>query len=123
MIAKLTADLLVVLHLLFILFVMFGGLLSLRWRWIPWLHLPAALWGILIEFNGWICPLTPWENQFRLLAGTEGYQGSFIENYLVPLIYPSGLDRRLQTALGSGVILLNLIVYAWVLWTINRRRA
>jgi hypothetical protein len=122
MIAKMSADLLVLLHLLFILFVLCGGLLLLKWRWIPWLHLPCLLWGILIEFYGWICPLTPWENHFRAVAGATGYEGGFIDHYLIPLIYPSGLDRRLQIGLGIAVVLLNLIVYVWVLLRPTTRR-
>ena len=91
---RLTADVLVVLHLAYILFVVIGGLFALRWRWIALIHLPAAAWGILIEIMGWICPLTPWEVKLRIAAGEVGYDGSFIEHYLIPVIYPTGVDAR-----------------------------
>ena len=111
MTAQLGADLLVLVHFAFILFVVFGGLLALRFPRLIWLHLPAAGWGILIEFAGWICPLTPLENGLRRLAGEQGYSGDFIAHYLLPLIYPADLGRELQFALGSGVILVNLVIY------------
>ena len=115
MLAKFTADILLIIHLLFILFVVLGGLLVFKWRWIALLHLPCASWGALIEFSGWICPLTPLENHYRELAGAEGYSGGFIEHYLIPLIYPAGLDKNLQIILGLTVILINGIIYALVL--------
>jgi hypothetical protein len=116
MLAHLTADLLVILHLLFILFVLLGGLLVVRRRWWALLHLPAVAWGVLLEFNGWICPLTPLESHFRQAAGASGYSGGFVDHYLIPLIYPDGLDRELQFILGSFVIALNLAVYLPLLW-------
>jgi hypothetical protein len=111
MISKLAADLIVVLHFSFILFVIFGGLLVLRWHKLIWLHLPAAFWGALIEFSGWICPLTPLEIRLRQMAGQEGYNRSFTEEYLLPIIYPAELTRELQIAIGIGVILINLVIY------------
>jgi len=105
------ADLVVLLHLCFILFVLFGGLLCLKWRWMPWLHLPAALWGALVEFNGWICPLTPLENWLRQSAEVAGYEGGFVERYLLPVMYPAGLTQSFQIVLGVIVVVLNLIVY------------
>jgi Protein of Unknown function (DUF2784) len=113
------ADATVLVHLAFILFVVFGGLLALRWRGLIWLHLPAALWGAVVEFAGCICPLTPLENRFRLAAGAPTYDRSFIEHYLLPIIYPAGLTREAQFVLGLTVVALNLAVYG-VLW---RRRA
>jgi hypothetical protein len=108
-----------VLHAAFIAFVLLGGLLALRWRMLPWLHLPSVLWVILIELNGWICPLTPLENRFREAAGAQGYRGGFIEHYLLPLIYPSGLTPSLQALFAAIVAGANLVVYG-LLW--RRRR-
>ena len=111
---RLLADLLLILHLLFICFVLFGGFLCLiRIRW-AWFHLPAAAWGVWIEWSGRICPLTPLENRFRVLAFDEGYQGGFIEHYLLPVIYPEKLSFQIQLILGSIVILTNLGVYLLV---------
>jgi hypothetical protein len=116
MIEKLIADILVLFHIGFILFVIFGGFLVLRWRLFIWLHLPCAVWGALIEFAGWICPLTPLENRLRNSAGSSGYSGGFIENYIIPLIYPIELTREIQYALGFGVIAINLCAYGLVLY-------
>lgn len=113
------ANVVLVLHLAFILFVVFGGLLVLLRRWIAWLHLPAVAWGILIEFAGWICPLTPLENWLRVEGGSRGYSGGFISHYLVSLVYPDGLTPALQWKLGALVLVINLGVYALVL---RRRR-
>lgn len=114
MLARLTADALVLVHLSFVLFVVGGGFLALRWRWLPWLHLPAALWGATIEFTGWVCPLTPWENALRRAGGEAGYGGGFVEHYLLPLLYPAGLTREVQLGLGLLVIAVNLLAYALV---------
>lgn len=116
---RVLADLVVVLHLGFVVFVVLGGLLVLRWGWVAWLHLPAALWGALIEFGGWVCPLTPLEQWLRRRAGESGYEGGFVEHYVLPVLYPGDLTRELQIALGAGVVVVNLGIYAWVLW---RRR-
>jgi hypothetical protein len=112
MLNQIAADFLVLLHFLFILFVVFGGLLLFKWKWIAWLHVPAAVWGALIEFIGWICPLTPLENKLRLAAGGEPYSVSFIEQYIAPLVYPSGLTRNIQVELGIGVVVINVAIYA-----------
>lgn len=114
MIERIAADLIVLLHLAFILFVGLGALLCLRWKWMAWLHLPAVAWGAAIEFRQGICPLTPLEQRFRLAAGDAGYAGGFIDHYLLPIIYPAGLDAYLQYALGALVVLLNLGLYAWI---------
>ncbi|HEU4800383.1 MAG TPA: DUF2784 domain-containing protein [Gemmatimonadales bacterium] len=111
------ADAVVVLHLGFVLFVVLGGLLVLRWRWVMWLHLPAAVWGALIEFAGWICPLTPLEKWLRRQGGLGGYEGGFIEHYILPVLYPRDLTRTVQLALGTAVIVVNLIIY----WRVYRR--
>ncbi|HET9151332.1 MAG TPA: DUF2784 domain-containing protein [Gemmatimonadales bacterium] len=105
------AEAVVLLHLGFVLFVIFGGLLAFRWRRAPWFHLPAAAWGALIEFAGWICPLTPLENWLRRLGGQSGYQGGFVEHYILPVLYPRGLTRNVQVLLGTLVVLFNLAIY------------
>ncbi len=115
MLISIAADLLVALHLIFILFVILGGLLVLRWRWVVWLHLPAVVWGVLIEFRSWVCPLTPLENHLRELAGEAGYVHSFIEQYIAPVIYPIGLTPAIQIYLGMSVIVINLVIYALVI--------
>ena len=109
------ADLVVVAHLAFVGFVVLGGLLVLRRPRLAWLHLPAAVWGVMIEFAGWMCPLTPLENAFRARGGEAGYSGGFVEHYLLPVLYPSGLTRGVQLVLGSIVLALNLAVYGALL--------
>lgn len=115
MLYQVMADGLVLLHLLFICFVVLGGLLIYRWRWILFLHLPAVTWGTLLEFNNWLCPLTPLEQRFRLAGGEAGYRGGFIEHYLLPIIYPADLTREVQTCLGIIVIVANLLIYGILL--------
>ena len=105
------ADILVIVHLLFICFVVFGGLLVLRWRWVMFFHIPAAVWGALLEFLGWICPLTPLEHKLREMAGEEGFAEGFIEYYLLPLVYPGDLTREVQIYLGLFVVLVNITLY------------
>lgn len=114
MIYRLLADLTVVLHLAFVLFVVGGGLLVRRRRRIAWLHLPAAAWGAWIEFAGWICPLTPLENWLREKGGEAAYSSSFVDRYLVPTLYPESLSRELQWTLGGFVIVTNVVIYALV---------
>ncbi len=121
MLHRLLADVVAIAHFGFILFVVLGGLLAFRWRWIPWVHLPAALWGAAIEIGGWICPLTPLENSLRRAGGEAGYSGGFIERYLIPVIYPQGLTREIQWVLGATVIAVNLVIYA-ALWRRRRSR-
>jgi len=126
MFLRLAADLLVLVHLLFILFVVAGGFVALRWPRVAWVHLPAALWGGLIELGGFICPLTPLEVHLRQSAGAAGYSGDFIDHYLIALLYPPGLTRDMQIALGILVLLLNGAVYAVLLrrrWTKHRGHA
>jgi hypothetical protein len=100
---------------MFVLFVVLGGLLVLRWPWVAVLHVPAAVWGVLIELTGWVCPLTPLEQSLRLRAGEQGYSGSFIEHYVLPLLYPSALTRTIQVGLGAIVIAVNLCIYGYLL--------
>ncbi len=112
---RLLADLTLLLHLAFVLFVALGGALVL-WRWrLAWLHLPAVLWGVWMELTGWVCPLTDLEQHWRRQAGLAGYAGGFIEHWLLPLIYPPGLTRGGQVMIGVLLILANLGLYAWAL--------
>lgn len=119
MLYRILADLVVLVHFGFVLFVVLGGLLALRWPRAAWIHLPAALWGAGIEFAAGICPLTPLENHFRRLGGEAGYTGGFVEHYVLPVLYPDGLTRGVQLALGMFVLVLNIVVYA-IVW---RRRS
>lgn len=116
---SLLADLVLILHLSFVLFVLFGGLLALKWRRVMWLHLPAVVWGAGVEFSGWICPLTPLENWLRAREGGQGYKGDFLEHSLLALLYPDGLTRATQMVLGLMVLVVNLAVYGW-LWRRSR---
>lgn len=111
MLYRLAADAVVLLHLGFILFVLLGGLLVLRWPRLAWLHLPTVAWGMAVEFLHLYCPLTPLENHFRQAAGELGYDGGFIEHYLIPLIYPTGLTEAIQIGLGLAVLAINLPPY------------
>jgi hypothetical protein len=108
------ADAVAVGHFLFIVFVVAGGLLALRWPRVAWLHLPAAAWGFVIELTGWVCPLTPLENRLRSLGGTP-YEGDFVARYLLPVIYPDNLTPARQRILAVVVVLSNLVIYALVL--------
>ena len=120
MLYRTLADAVLVVHLVFIVFVVAGAGLVLRWPRLVWLHLPAAAWGTLIELAGWVCPLTPLESRLRALGGEAGYQLSFIERYLLPVIYPGALTRDLQIVLGVAVLLVNAAAYGWI--GIRRRR-
>jgi hypothetical protein len=113
------ADLVLLFHLAFVLFVLLGGLLVLRRPPFAWLHLPCAAWGVLIEFAGWICPLTPLEVSLRMRGGESGYAGGFIAHYVTAALYPAGLTRGVQVVLGAFALLLNLTIYSWI---VARRR-
>ncbi len=115
------ANAVLIIHLAFVVFVVLGGLLVLRRRNLAWVHLPAALWGILIEYADWVCPLTPIENALRRRAGETGYTGDFIEHYLMALLYPGGLTRRMQIGLGTVALVINVAVYVR-LWILTHRR-
>lgn len=117
------ADLVVLVHFAFVLFVVLGGLLVLKWKRLAWVHVPAFLWGALIEFAGWICPLTPLENWLRVKGGITGYRSGFIEHYILPVLYPTLLTRRLQIALGLLVLGVNLWIYGWLLRRSVRAKA
>ena len=116
MIYLLLADVLVVLHFGFIVFVVLGALTVFRWPKMVWAHIPCALWGAWIELSGGICPLTPLEVRFRRMGGTEGYTGGFIEHYLVPIVYPAGLTRTHQLVLGGLVVAVNAGLYVFLVW-------
>ena len=116
------ADLVLCIHLALFSSCLCGGLLVLKWRWIAWLHLPAAVWGAVVEFTGWICPLTPLENWLREQGGEASYRSDFIAQYLLPLLYPEDLTHNVQLLLGTVVVVLNAAVYWW-LWRMQMRRA
>ncbi len=118
---RIAADAVLLLHLAFILFVVLGGLLVLRWPRLALLHLPAVAWGATVEFLHLICPLTPLENRLRLAAGDQGYSGGFMEHYLVPMIYPAGLTPAIQLWIGAFVLLLNLVPYGLLAMRLKRR--
>ncbi|HZN99355.1 MAG TPA: DUF2784 domain-containing protein [Gemmatimonadales bacterium] len=115
------ADLVVLLHFTFVIFVVFGGLLALRWPKVAYVHLPVAVYGALIELVGWICPLTPLEKRLRASAGLEGYEGGFVEHYILPVLYPAGLTRGVQLILGAVVIAVNILIYGLIARRYRRR--
>lgn len=119
MLFRLAADAVLLIHLAFIVFVVLGAALAFRWRWMPVMHLPAAAWGVFIELTGRICPLTYLENDLRRQAGQAGYSESFIEHYLLNLIYPAGLNPEIQFILAGIVLVTNLALYGWL---VRRRR-
>ena len=120
MIYRLLADGVVVVHGLFVVFVLLGAFLALRWHWIVWIHIPAAIWGVLIEYAGWICPLTPLENSLRERAGQLTYSGDFIQHYVLGALYPQGLTRMTQYVLGSTALLVNIIGYVLLIRSVRR---
>jgi len=109
------ADLVVIIHFLFIVFGLLGGLLVLWRKWIVLLHLPAAVWMVGIAFLCWICPLTYLEDQLRSMGGMTGYKGEFVEYYLIPLIYPYGLTHEIQIVLGMGALGINVLIYFFII--------
>ena len=111
------ATLVVVLHLAFVVFVAAGGFLAWRWRPVMYVHIPAALWGIYVEWSGVICPLTPLENALRSAAGLDLYAGDFVARYIFPLLYPEGLTRGAQLMIGAFVVVVNGVAYARILGT------
>ncbi len=111
---RVLADCLVLVHLGFVAFVIAGGLLALWRPWLRWIHLPAAAWGALVEFTGWICPLTPWEQALRLNAGHAGYSGGFVQHYMLTWLYPEWLTANVQVVLGVLVVGVNVAIYAFV---------
>jgi Protein of Unknown function (DUF2784) len=121
MLYRFLADVVVLAHAGFVVFVVLGGLLVLRWRRALWLHLPAALWGMIIELTGWICPLTPLENKLRHIGGQAGYSGSFVDRYVVSILYPDELTHTTQILLGIFVLGINLAIYWYVFRTSSAR--
>ena len=123
MLYQLGADLLVLIHLAFIVFVVLGSILVLRWPWLVLLHVPAAIWGAVVIINGWLCPLTPWENSLRHLADQEGYSGGFVEHYIIPLIYPMDITQNTQVLIGVITLVINLCLYCFVVYRLIRKGA
>jgi Protein of Unknown function (DUF2784) len=123
MIYRWLADGIVVVHGAFVVFVMLGAFLALRWRWVVWLHVPAAIWGVLIEYADWICPLTPLENVLRARAGEVAYTGDFIQHHLLAALYPTGLTPAIRWVLGSIALAVNLIAYSLLIRRSRRERA
>ncbi|UCH91906.1 MAG: DUF2784 domain-containing protein [Nitrospirota bacterium] len=121
MIWRALADLVLLIHLAFIVFVIVGGFFASRWRWLPWIHLPAVAWAVVLEFSGWICPLTPLENSLRQASGEAGYAGGFLEHYLVQVVYPEALTPEIQIYIGLGVLLINGMAYS--IWWKDRTRS
>lgn len=112
---QLLADLVVGVHFVFVVFVILGGLLVMKWRRVMWVHVSAAFWGAVVEFSGWICPLTPLEIWLRQRAGEAGYRSDFVAHYLLPILYPEALTRGMQIVLGVCVVVVNLAIYGWLL--------
>jgi hypothetical protein len=105
------AESVVVFHFGFVLFVLCGGVLVVRWKWVALLHVPALLWGVIVEWSGWMCPLTPLENSLRELGGGVPYEGGFVERYIMPVLYPMDLTRDFQVTLGTVILLINALLY------------
>jgi hypothetical protein len=114
--ANILADLILLVHLLFVVFAMVGGLLLIWRRWVMWLHLPAVAWAAIVEFGGLVCPLTPLENWLRVMGDGDSYRGGFIAHYVWPMLYPEGLDRGIQLTLGWVVLVVNFVIYGWVFY-------
>ncbi len=122
MLYKLAADFVALLHLGFVFFVIAGGLLVYQWRWVAIVHIPSVIWGVLLEFRGWTCPLTHLEQQLRSTVGETGYSGGFVDHYVLPTLYPAELDRAMQIDMGSILIAVNLVIYSWLLWRIRKSK-
>lgn len=118
---RLAADSVLLLHLAFILFALLGGAMAVWRRWIPFVHLPAAAWGFFVEITGRVCPLTYLENYFRIKAGQSGYTVSFVEHYLLDIIYPSGLTREIEFTLAGVVVIVNIVIYGWLFFRLRVR--
>jgi hypothetical protein len=123
MVYHVLSNLVLLSHLVFVLFVVLGGLLVLKWKRLAWLHVPAFLWGAFIEFAGWVCPLTPLENWLLEKGSGLVYRTDFIEHYILPLLYPYALTRNLQIFLGLFVLSVNLGLYGWILWRTAPKKA
>ncbi len=121
MLYRCLADAVLLAHLLFVVFVVAGGLVVLRWPRVAWLHVPAALWGVVVEWSGALCPLTPLEVALRRAGGEAGYGGGFVEHYVWPVLYPAALTRGSQLVLGALVVAINVIIYCAALGPAARR--
>jgi len=117
------SNLVLIVHLAFVLFAVLGGFLVLKWKSLAWVHVPALLWGALIELAGWVCPLTPLENWLREKDGGLVYRTDFIEHYILSLLYPATLPRSSQIFLGLLVLSVNLGLYGWILWRTAQKKA
>ena len=122
MLYRILANAVVISHVGFVVFVVLGGFLAWRWQRVAWLHIPAALYGVTIEFVGWVCPLTPLENHFRRLAGPSGYADGFVEHYIIPVLYPTGWSVSLRIVLGTIVLFVNALAYGVYFWRVARSR-
>ncbi len=118
----LAANVVLVIHLLFVIYVVCGGILAFKWKYSIIFHLPAVLWGALLEFNGWLCPLTPLEQWLRVAGGQQGYSGGFVEHYLLFILYPTGLTREIQILLGVFAVLVNILIYTALVYRSLRKR-
>jgi hypothetical protein len=123
MLLRTLADLVLVAHFAFVAFAVVGGVVVLRWPRVAFAHVPAVAWAVMIEYAGWICPLTPLENALREAGGGAGYAGAFLDHYLVPLLYPAGLTRQFQVVLGSLLLLVNAGAYWWLVQRTRRQLA
>ena len=119
MIYRLLADIVTIAHLIFVVFVILGGLLAFRWPRLVWIHVPAAAWGAFVELSGRVCPLTPLEIWLRLQGGEVGYSGDFVDRYLIPVLYPGNLTHEIQLLLGLTLIGGNAVIYL-LLWHRHR---
>ncbi len=115
MVYRTLADFVLIVHFAFVVFAVFGAFLVVRWHWLVWIHVPLALWAVVVEFTGWFCPLTPLEYWLRTKSGMTVQDIGFVEQYLLPLLYPTALTRRLQVVLGAIVLGMNGLIYSWVL--------
>lgn len=122
MFLSLLADAMLLLHLVFIVFVILGALLVFQRQWIAWIHLPMVLWASIVNLMHWYCPLTPLENYFRIAAGQAGYEGGFIAHYLLPIVYPQGMSYDFGVVVGVGVFIWNAVIYSLVIYRVRREK-
>ncbi len=122
MIYNILADLIVLVHFIFAFFTILGGFFVLKWKYLIKIHIPAVIWGIIIELTGWTCPLTPLENLLRIKGGGTGYNSEFIEHYILPVLYPSILTRNLQIILGILLLIINAGIYGYMIIFLNQKK-
>jgi hypothetical protein len=116
------SDIVVLIHLTFVIFAVLGAGLIIWRRWIIWLHIPAFWWAIWIECTGGICPLTPLENWLRIKGGQGAYEGDFVATYLLPVLYPAGLTRNAQIILAMMAIVINVLIYGSIVYKRSRKK-